>query len=341
MNPSERKAERLLQNEALLLAHPEGLTQAEIARRLKVERSTISRYVPYLPRHIYIDDLDDGRLKLDREGYLVNVRLTLHEAMAVHLATRLLATRMDRQNPHAAAALRKLGVALERLAPRISDHLKQSADVMDTPGKRHDPAHLQVLEQLTLAWADGRVARVWHWHTATETEREYTFAPYFIEPYAVGQAIHVIGWREPPGALRTLKLERIRRVALLDERYTIPADFDTRGLLANAWGIWYTEAEPVTVVLRFSAQVAGRVEETHWHPSEQVRREPDGSLIWQAEIAEPQEMLPWIRGWGADCEVLEPEALRDELTGTARALAERYGWSVTGGAPRRASETGQ
>ena len=48
----------------------------------------------------------------------MNVCLNLDEAMAVHLATRLLTTRMDRQNPHAAAALRKLGLALEKLAPR-------------------------------------------------------------------------------------------------------------------------------------------------------------------------------------------------------------------------------
>jgi CRISPR-associated endonuclease/helicase Cas3 len=40
----------------------------------------------------------------------------LNEALALHLATRLLAPRMDRQNPHAAAALRKLGISLERLA---------------------------------------------------------------------------------------------------------------------------------------------------------------------------------------------------------------------------------
>ncbi len=62
-NPSQKKADRLLQIEALLLAHPEGLTQAEIARRLNVNRSTISRYIPSFPGHIYIDDLDDGHLE--------------------------------------------------------------------------------------------------------------------------------------------------------------------------------------------------------------------------------------------------------------------------------------
>ena len=45
-------------------------------------------------------------------------------------------------------------------------------------------------------------------------------------------------------------------------------------------------------------------------------------------MAEPQEMLPWIRGWGADAEVIAPAVLRETLMGEARAMAEIYGWHV-------------
>ncbi|MEA3339860.1 MAG: HTH domain-containing protein, partial [Chloroflexota bacterium] len=122
MKRATNKAERLLQIEALLLAHPEGLTQAEIARRLKVNRSTIYRYLPDLDQ-FSVYETGDGKLVIDRDHYLTNVRLTLHEAMAVHLAARLMATRTDKHSPHAASALRKLGLSLEKLAPLISNHL--------------------------------------------------------------------------------------------------------------------------------------------------------------------------------------------------------------------------
>lgn len=250
MERATGKAERLLQIEALLLAHSEGLTQAEIARRTGVNRSTIHRSLPDLTARFAVHETDNGRLAIDRDRYLMNVRLTLHEAMALHLAARLMATRTDKQNPHAAAALRKLGLALERLAPRVAEHLRASAEVMEDQAQRHDPVYLDALEALTRAWSDGRVAQVWHRMDDGRTFA-YHFAPYFIEPYAVGQTTHVIGWRQPPGALRTFKLERIQRVELTDEPYAIPADFDPRALLADAWGIWYTEAEPVEVVLRF------------------------------------------------------------------------------------------
>jgi len=243
MERAAGKAARLLQLEELLLAFPEGLHKAEIARRLGVHRSTAGRYVDELSRRIPIWQ-DGNLLGIDRDDYLTHVRLTLHESMALHLAARLMATRTDKHNPHAASALRKLGRALRRLAPLVSEHLLASADVMDSQAQRHDPVYLEVLETLTRAWSDGRVAHLWH---RMEDGRvfEYDLAPYFIEPYAVGQTAHVIGWRTPPGALRTFKLERIQRIELTHEPYAIPQDFDPRALLADAWGIWYTEAEPV------------------------------------------------------------------------------------------------
>ncbi len=329
MSRAENKAERLLKMESLLLAHPEGLTQSEMARHLGVDRSTINRNL-YDFQKIYPTIVhDDGRISLDRSAYLVKVAFTLHEAMAVHLAARLMATRMDKHNPHAASALRKLGVALEKLAPRISTHVKQSADVMDEDNQRQDPRYLEVLEKLTLAWAEQRKARVWHRSEKTGKVFEYVLSTYFIEPYAVGQTTHVIGRDEATGKLRTLKIERIERVELTRDRYEIPADFDPRTLLADAWGIWYTEGEPVEVTLKFHPRVAQRVRETRWHRSEEEIELQDGSILWKAKVAEPQEMIPWIRGWGADCEVVEPKELRETLMGESKAMAEKYGWFVS------------
>lgn len=327
MSKAENKAARLGQIEALLLAHPEGLIPAEIARKLGVHRSTILRCLPDLTKHIYVDDFDDGRWKVDRSNYLVNVRLTLHEAMAIHLAARLLATRMDKKNPHAAAALRKLGISLDRLAPRVSRHLQQSADVMDDEAQRHDPRYLEVLETLTVAWAEARRVKLWH-RGKNERIWEYDFAPYFIEPYAIGQTTHVLGVHGPTDQYITFKLERIERIELTRETYSLPEAFDPRRLLADAWGIWYTDKPPVEVVLKFHPRVARRVMETRWHRGEAPPEEqPDGSVIWRSKIAEPQEMLPWIRGWGADVEVLAPVELRETMMGEARAIARLYGVS--------------
>lgn len=330
MNRAQEKSQRLLQIEKLLWAHPEGLTRAEIARRLGVNRSNITKYLEagQLPPGIYEEEDGSKRLKMDKDADLTRASFSLHEVMAIHLATRLLATRTDKQNPHAASALRKLGVALRRLDHNVSEHLLRSADVMDEEAGYRDPVYLEVLQKLTEAWSAGRKVKVSH---LMENGRvhEYAFAPYFIEPYAVGQTAHVIGWREPPGAVRTFKIERLRSAQILHETYAIPADFDPKVLLRDAWGIWFSEREPMEVVLRFHPSVAMRVRESRWHHSQQTELQADGYLLWRARVAEPQEMLPWVRGWGADCEVVAPVELREQMMGEAKLLAELYDWHVT------------
>ncbi|MFA7407129.1 MAG: CRISPR-associated helicase Cas3' [Anaerolineaceae bacterium] len=312
MTKSETKAQRILQIEALLLAHPEGLSQSEIARRLDVNRSTVHRYLPELTHHAPIFE-EDGRLFINRESYLINLTLNIHEALSLHLAIRLLTTRMERHNPHSAALLRKLAHTIEKLTPQISHHLSRSADIIDDPFRFKDPHYISVLESLAVAWAEGRKVRVWHRHAETNEVYEYLFSVYFVEPYAVGQSIHAVGHREPPGDTRTFNLSRIERVELTKQYYKIPNNFDSSDLLKSAWGIWYTDRDPQEVVLRFSPNVASRVQETRWHHSQNMQLEEDGSLLWSVNIAEPKEMFPWIRGWGSDCEVISPPSLRNSL----------------------------
>ena len=250
--------------------------------------------------------------------------------MVVHLAARLLTTCTDKYNPHAATLLRKLARALTGFAPLISQHVSRSAEVLDDASRRRDPIFMQILETLTGAWSLRK--KVWLTHEMEDGKiYEYEFSPYFIEPYAAGRAIHVIGVRKSPdrletaGKLRTFKIERLRTIKLLDATYTIPPDFDPRNKLKDAWGIWYTEKEPIEVVLRFSRQVAHRIRETQWHHTEKIEEQEDGSLIWRAQIAGWFEMLSWIKGWGSGCIVLAPDYLRLAVAEDMAKAARNYG----------------
>ncbi|MGQ0604209.1 MAG: helix-turn-helix transcriptional regulator, partial [Anaerolineales bacterium] len=210
----DKKIDRLAQLKHLLLEHSEGLTKAEIARRLDVHRSTAGEYIDDLTvQGVPIYETTPDRYAIDRDRYKIDVQFTQHESMALHLAARLFATRTDKHNSHAASALRKLGIALEGLAPLISNHLKLSADVLDDASRRRDPVFMQVLETLTRAWSLGRKVHLTH-QMEDGKVFDYDFAPYFIEPYAVGRTVHVIGLREPPGKVMTFKVERLRTITL-------------------------------------------------------------------------------------------------------------------------------
>ena len=284
------KLQQLDRLKEILLAHPEGLRKAEIARRLGVHRSTVADYIDDLGYMLPVYEPLPDHYAINREMYQVEVLLTLHESVALHLASRLLATRTDKHYPHAAKALRALGTALEKIAPKVSIHLRLSADVLDDPTRRRDLVFMHVLETLTVAWAAGQMVELTHRMESGEVN-EYVFAPYYIEPYAVGRTMHVIGLRNPPGKIRTFKIELIQTVELLngqEHTYTIPADFDPRDELRDAWGIWYTKDDPVEVLLRFSPSVSRRVQETMWHHTESTEEQSDGSIEWRATVSSPR-----------------------------------------------------
>lgn len=301
MQSLANKAARLEQIEQLLLRHKDGLTISEIARKLGVNRATVWHYYhdADLP-HTHYELGEDRRIRLNPDRLHFNIKLNLDEALALHLAVRLLSTRLDRHNPSAASAIRKISGALETIAPAISKAMVQSADRADGDDQLQDPRYIEILQTITRAWADGRQVHLWYASERTGGEHEYTFSPFFIEPYAIGQTTYVIGQIGKNEGMRTFKIERIRRAELLRETYCIPPDFDADDYLANAWGIWTSDKEPVEVVLHFSANVAQRVKETRWHRSQVIEEQADGSIIWRAKIAEPKEMEPWIRSWGRE-----------------------------------------
>ncbi len=158
-----------------------------------------------------------------------------------------------------------------------------------------------------------------------DAARVHVISPYQLEPSVWGDGVYLIGHSDHYDAVITLKLGRIEHAVVTTEPFTIPADFDSYALLQHAWGIWHADRRPCDVRLCFSPRVAPRVRETVWHPSQTLRDLPDGGCEWSAQIVEWREMEPWVRGWGADVEVLEPAELRASVVDSIRLLAERYG----------------
>lgn len=324
MVSANTKTERLIALEYLLLSHSGGLSRSEIARRLGVHKSTVGRYITELSIQLPLFENEDGRVCIDPDRYLNNIRLTLHEIMALYLATTLMIETMDRRNAHAASALRKIGKALHPFAPKIAEMITREGDVMDGPYLVADNRFLSILECLTKAWSLGRKVGLSHFSKRRNEESTYLFSPFAILPYAAGRSLHAVGLCDGEQTPRVLRVDRITSAELLSDTYTVPSDFDPTSYFKDAWGIWRSEDGPERVVLRFSKEVARRLQETQWHRNQTISMLPGGGACWEAWIEEPREMVPWIRGWGSDVEVLQPVWLRTELAREAEKLVKMY-----------------
>jgi len=108
----------------------------------------------------------------------------------------------------------------------------------------------------------------------------------------------------------------------------LPEEMHPAAMLQHSWGIVF--GEPIEeVVLRFSPEVARRVDESTWHPSQEVEPLPDGGRKLTLRVSGLMEIERWIKSWGKSVEVLAPVSLRTRLAQEARELAEMYAESET------------
>lgn len=322
MSRGMTRAERLREMERLYFER--GWTDIEMAERLKVDRTVVYKDRHLLEAEVPFEEVERGRWKINRERYLSQVRVNLHEALALYVAARRASNQTRMAQPHLASGLEKLAVTLRQ---PMTERLVRAAN--GVLACKAQPERIAVVETLARGWVEQKKVRLDY--RALHARGPWTLLvhPYLIEPSPWSDSVYVIGYSEVYNEIGPFKIERIERAELTNESFTIPDTFDEEELLRYAWGIWRGEGEPQMVVLRFAPGTATRrVKESVWHRLEEVTDLADGGCEWRAPISEWQEMVPWIRGWGSEVEVLEPKELRETLMGEAKAMAERYGWDV-------------
>lgn len=313
------RAERLTAIERMLFRNSTGLRAVEIASACGVDRRTVYRDLAALEQLGIPIAQQDGRFFINRDYYLATVRLNFHEAVALFLAARTLARHSEQPNPHIVSALSKLGGALPE---SLSSHMTYIVESMRANPVDRNFVH--VLETVTRAWIERRKIRFWGSLTHNSEIHGHEFSTFFIEPTSNG-GLFAVGLDEMSQKVRSVKLETIRRVKLTDNAYNIPAQFDRRRYLESMWGMSGGEGdEKKRVVLAFPAELTPLIRERVWHTSQRIETLADKRCTLSVEVADWRELLPWIRSWGAQVEVLEPAELRDEMATEAQRVAGLY-----------------
>jgi CRISPR-associated endonuclease/helicase Cas3 len=327
MTRARKKAQRLNDiQRSLAQAFPDGVTMEKLAKRFGTDRTTISRDIAEMEADgLPIINPKHGFYMVDPRDVQLSLSLTHAESLSLYLAAR----RVVRQATYAIEpVLSSLEKLAELLRKPITDQLLQvlsnSREALPSEKQREGTT-----KKLVDSWQQQVVVRVTYQALKSLQPRTFTLHPYLFEPSLWGDGTYVIGFCEEMRKLTTFKVERIQQVTLTTRRFDIPDSIAPDKTLQHTWNVWIGEGEPVEVRLRFSREVARRVRETRWHPSERRNDLPDGGVEWQATVDEPQEMLPWIRGWGADVEVIAPEDLRQMIIEEVKRLNRLYDYQAT------------
>jgi len=204
----------------------------------------------------------------------------------------------------------------------VAERLKSGIEAISA--KKPNPEFLEIFEAVAIAWITQRQMKMEYLSLESETAKEWVVDPYFVEMTGIGYSMYVIGHAIRAGkeGLITFKLDRIKGVEVLETTFEVPAELEIEKLLASSWGVMW--GDETCIKLRFSPRVTRRVRESIWHPSQSIEDLPDGGCIMTLQVGSTLEITPWIRGWGPDVEVLEPEQFRNEFKSWTQQLGVIY-----------------
>ncbi len=252
------------------------------------------------------------------QGYfLPPLSFTTEEATMLLLGSDYMAQNFDAQYREAAhSASRKIeGVLPERLRGDVR-YLQQNIRfvVPETAGNGTERDSLQKLRRAILE----RITVRFHYYTRYVQNDQSSQNTREADPYGLvyfSNAWHLVAYCHLRQSLRNFRLERMENLAVLNQTFERPADFQ----------IHTPNTQPRTIVVRalFDQDVARWVHEAQPHSTISTEETPAGLLVTLA-IRQESEIRQWLLSWGSHVRVLEPESLRRQLLAEAEAMTRNY-----------------
>lgn len=149
--------------------------------------------------------------------------------------------------------------------------------------------------------------------------------PFVLEPLTLviyKKGLYLAGYSHHHNGIRTFSLDGFRDVDWLrGERFEYPADYHPAKLAEGAFGL--ISGPRTRVRILFGEKVARFVRRRRWHPSQVVKRVPNG-LELTMEVSGTVEVVSWVLGFGDQAEVLEPAILREQVAAELTRASAKY-----------------
>jgi predicted DNA-binding transcriptional regulator YafY len=185
----------------------------------------------------------------------------------------------------------------------------------------YSPAQEEIFRRIAWALLRHRLIRFDYHSPQTNTLTHREVEPHHLLHYNASWVL--LAWCRQREDWRNFYLARMRAPATLDQPFEPRPESAWRPMLQNAFGLFHGD-ETTPVVLRFTPFRARWIREQHWHPFQTLKELAGGGLELTLPAADFREIKMKILQFGADCEVIAPDALRDELRREIAQMADMY-----------------
>jgi predicted DNA-binding transcriptional regulator YafY len=177
---------------------------------------------------------------------------------------------------------------------------------------------------------DQRVCRMRYYSASHQRAKDYIVHPYRLV-HADG-GMYLLAWVPEYSEIRTFAIERIEKLSVLEERFTISADLSTDAF-GHSLGV--NRGKPKKVVITFSHRVAGYIRERTWHKSQRLEKLPDEGVRLTLNVCADYALRSWILSFGPFAKVDLPARLAEEILEQLEEAREAYAPRLDFALPQR------
>ena len=309
----------------LLSDSPDGRGVKNLAEQLGVSKATVQRDLATLERDFAIIEESDGKQKKlyrinEKIRALETVQFGSSELLAIYASlaalSELAGTPLHEDLKSVSLKLRGFlspahNGGLEALVSVFSPHARGYVDYA---------GHHDLIDQLGDAIARKRICKLSYYAAWKATTKNHVIRPLRLVWHR--SALYLLACLGDHTRITTFAVQRIRGLEMTRDVFSAPK-IDIDAHISKAFGIFVSDKEQ-DVEIRFSPDVAWRIEERTFHPDEQKARTDDGTLHYKLRSSAQWEIVPWVQSFGPNAELIAPASWRECLRQNLTAAAEKY-----------------
>jgi len=309
-----------------LITSRRGKSAAELAEELECRPRTVYRDLEALQVAgfpIYTERADGKNLwsLLDTIKHQIPVPFTLTELMALYFGRDMLKVFKDTAFYESLESLlQKVRTTLPPESVKYVENVEQTLHLATKPYKDYG-RFKEIINRVTDAALNRKTIEMVYYTMSRSKETRRKVDPYRL--WFFNGTFYLIGLCHMRNEVRIFAMDRIKMLHQTKEAFAVPEDFNMDDFMGRSFGVY--QGPPINIKVWFHPEVAGYIKEKIWHESQQIHPQPDGSIIFEAQVAGTDEIRFWIMTWGSKAEVLEPASLKEEFRAEAEAIMNMYG----------------
>ena len=310
----------------LLADATEAYSVKQLAEQLGTSKATIERDLATLERDFALVEETVGKQK---KAYRIDHKIRALEAIMFG-TTELLAIYAAQAAISGMAGtplhedLRSVMTKIRGfLSPRHNGGLDALSRVFVPHSRGHidyEPQH-DLIDELVDAIARRRVCQLTYRAAGKGADRTHQARPLRLVWHR--SALYLLACLGEHQRITTLAVHRVRELQVTNEEFAVPR-VDVDGHVAKAFGIFVSDQEEDVEVV-FDAEIAWKIEERTFHPSERKERRADGVLVYRLRSSAQWEIIPWVQSFGALAELVAPASWRAAVRANVEVMMGRYG----------------